>query len=70
MPIGPNGEKRPAELVANAIFCMKVAIGEAEEALADPPARRQISARSTPRPNVHPNRTSLLIAVARWRLPE
>ena len=31
MPIGPNGEKRPADVVANAVHVMCVAVGEAEE---------------------------------------
>ena len=31
MPIGPNGEKRPADVVANAVHVMRVATGEAEE---------------------------------------
>ena len=31
MPTGPNGEKRPADVIANAVLSMKVATGEAEE---------------------------------------
>ncbi len=31
MPIGPNGEKRPADVVANAVLVAKIATGEAEE---------------------------------------
>ena len=31
MPIGPNGEKRPADVIANAVHVMKVLTGEAEE---------------------------------------
>ena len=31
MPIGPKGEKRPADVVANAVHVMRVATGEAEE---------------------------------------
>ena len=32
MPIGPNGEKRPADVVANAVHVMRVATGDTEEA--------------------------------------
>ena len=35
MPIGPNGEKRPADEVANAVHVMRVATGEAEETYVD-----------------------------------
>lgn len=31
MPIGPNGEKRPADTIANAIHVARIATGEAEE---------------------------------------
>ena len=31
MPIGPNGEKRPADVIANAVHVMRIATGEVEE---------------------------------------
>ena len=31
MPTGPNGEKRPRDVIANAVLSMKIATGEAEE---------------------------------------
>ena len=31
MPRGPKGEKRPADVIANAVHVMKVATGEVEE---------------------------------------
>ena len=31
MPTGPNGEKRPADVIANAVLSMKIATGEVEE---------------------------------------
>ena len=40
MPIGPNGEKRPADVVANAVHVMRVATGEAEEAYVDTAKRK------------------------------
>ena len=32
MPIGPKGEKRPADVIANAVRVMQIATGEADEA--------------------------------------
>ncbi len=41
MPTGPNGEKRPADPVANAVHVMKIATGQIEETYAEPrPAER------------------------------
>ena len=31
MPIGPKGEKRPTDVIANAVHVMKVATGEIQE---------------------------------------
>ena len=31
MPTGPNGEKRPADVIANAVLSMRIATGDAEE---------------------------------------
>ena len=31
MPIGPRGQKRPSDVIANAVHVMRVATGEAEE---------------------------------------
>ena len=39
MPRGPNGEKRPADVVGCAVHVMKIATGEIEE---DLPAHRDI----------------------------
>lgn len=33
MPTGPKGEKRPADVIANAVRVMQIATGEAPEAL-------------------------------------
>ena len=40
MPTGPNGEKRPADVVANAVHVMRVATGEAEEEYVDQAKRK------------------------------
>lgn len=34
MPRGPKGEKRPADVIANAVRVMQIATGEAEEEFA------------------------------------
>jgi len=31
MPKGPNGEKRPADVIGNAVHVMRIATGEIEE---------------------------------------
>ncbi len=41
MPRGPKGQKRPADVVANAILVAKIATGEIEEAL--PRERKEIT---------------------------
>lgn len=35
MPKGPKGEKRPADVIGNAVKVMKIATGEEEETLTD-----------------------------------
>ena len=36
MPKGPRGEKRPADVIGNAVRVMQIATGEVEETLRDP----------------------------------
>ena len=36
MPRGPNGEKRPADVISNAVKVMRIATGEESETLHDP----------------------------------
>ena len=36
MPIGPHGQKRPADTVANALHVARLLTGEAEEQYIDP----------------------------------
>ena len=38
MPKGPKGEKRPADVIGNAVHVRRTATGEAEEELATPEA--------------------------------
>jgi hypothetical protein len=35
MPIGPKGEKRPADVIGNAVHVMKVLTGEIEDIIPD-----------------------------------
>ena len=35
MPKGPKGEKRPADVIGNAVHVMKIATGEIEDTPAD-----------------------------------
>ena len=35
MPKSPNGEKRPADVISNAVMVMKIATGEIEEQLTE-----------------------------------
>lgn len=39
MPKGPKGQKRPADVIANAVHVMRIATKEAEE---PPPSRRRV----------------------------
>jgi hypothetical protein len=36
MPRGPKGEKRPADVIGNAVHVMRIATGEAEDTTRDP----------------------------------
>ena len=65
MPIGPNGEKRPPAVTANAVRSMQVATGQADETIvksAAPTAGYQGVRLSGRRPS----RITMLAAIARW----
>jgi len=36
MPRGPKGEKRPADVIGNAVHVMRIATGEAQDTPSDP----------------------------------
>src|SRR6476619_5005277 len=42
MPRGPKGEKRPADVIGNAVRVMRIATGEVEEDLSDSAIKRLI----------------------------
>jgi len=69
MPTGPNGEKRPADTIANAIHVAKIATGEITEEL--PSARRNggLKGGKARRDSLTPERRSEIArkaATARW----
>ncbi len=39
MPKGPKGEKRPADVIGNAVLIMRIATGEIEDPVSAAPAR-------------------------------
>lgn len=39
MPRGPKGEKRPADVIGNAVHVMRIATGEIEESIGKAPNR-------------------------------
>jgi len=39
MPLGPKGEKRPADVIGNAVHVMRIATGEVEETRGKAPNR-------------------------------
>lgn len=44
MPTGPKGEKRPADVIGNAVRVMQVATGEAEEEHVEKPEKDEAAA--------------------------
>ena len=49
MPIGPNGEKRPPDVITNAVHVMKIATGEIEETYAKPPPSAEQNGEAQPK---------------------
>jgi hypothetical protein len=72
MPRGPKGEKRPADVIGNAVHVMRIATGEAQEDLGKMPKRAKggrkggnVRARNlTPKERSEIARAA---AVARWK---
>jgi hypothetical protein len=44
MPTGPKGQKRPADVIGNAVKVMRIATGEVEEDFGTKPAKNQAAA--------------------------
>ncbi|MEA2778569.1 MAG: hypothetical protein QOK29_113 [Rhodospirillaceae bacterium] len=45
MPKGPKGEKRPADVIGNAVHVMRIATGEIEEKLPERSAAAELGSR-------------------------
>ena len=41
MPKGPQGQRRPADVIGNAVHIAQIATGEAEETTLEQPAKRK-----------------------------
>lgn len=66
MPIGPNGEKRPPAVTANAVLSMQVATGQADETIIKSPASPTAGYRGVRLSGRRPSRITMLAAIARW----
>ena len=72
MPRGPNGERRPADVIGCAVRVAKTATGEVKEDLGKMPGRRksgQAGARARARTLTAGQRSAIAkkAAAARWR---
>ena len=66
MPIGPNGEKRPSAVIANAVLSMRIATGQASETIVKVTAPRSSARQAAKLTGRRPSRITMLAAVARW----
>ena len=69
MPIGPNGEKRPPAVIANAVVSMRIATGQANETIVETRASTAVETRPVALSGRRPSRVTMLAAVARWGPP-
>ena len=72
MPKGPNGEKRPADVIGCAIAVGKIATGEIEERIAPPSGRKKsgeagAKARAENLSSARRSEIARAAASARWR---
>ncbi len=74
MPKGPRGEKRPADLVGNAVKVMRLATGEETEDLPSQPvlqrAKKGAAARTVRLSDAQRAEIARTAAEARWRKSE
>ena len=66
MPTGPNGEKRPADVVGNAITLAKIATGEIEEEFVHQGKRKGGLARAAKLSKARRKEISEMGTKARW----
>jgi hypothetical protein len=72
MPKGPQGQKRPADVIGNAVHIAKIATGEQEETTLKQPAKRAsgLAGASARQEKTTPEGRSEIArkaAAARWR---
>jgi len=68
MPRGPKGEKRPADVIGNAVHVMRLATGEIEESRASTPKRAKGgSARARALTDEQRSEIARAAAAARWK---
>jgi hypothetical protein len=72
MPRGPRGEKRPADVIGNAVHVMRIATGEIEEDLGRAPKRakgghRGGKARAAVLTPQQRSEIARAAAIARWK---
>lgn len=66
MPRGPKGEKRPADVIGNAVHVMRVATGEIEDTKTAPQAKSGKARAKALTPKQRSEAASLA-AAARWK---
>ena len=69
MPIGPKGEKRPRDEIANAVHCCKILVGDAEEEYVDNRRKGGLKGGKARAQKLSPERRSEIAraaAKARW----
>jgi hypothetical protein len=74
MPRGPKGEKRPADVIGNAVHVMKIATGEIDEELPERSAAAELGSRGGRKraENMSPERRAEIARKAaekRWSRP-
>lgn len=68
MPKGPKGQKRPADVVKNAVLVMRIATGEAADVpKAAPKRRRGGRARAKALTPAERSEVARVAAAARWK---
>ena len=55
MPKGPKGQKRPADVIGNAVRVMEIATGQREEKYEAEPEKNKAAAEAAFRPQWHPD---------------
>ncbi len=72
MPKGPQGQRRPADVIGNAVHVARVATGEVQETGYNQPAKRNsglagAKARFEKTSSKERKKTAKLAAIARWK---